>query len=139
MKVLVNGVGNIGTTLLNILNDYRELLGIKEIYAKKNILKSWDISDLRILENKGIKICLESLEDSDIYGKELNTVLFDSIKDDVNYIFETTANKIGMKNLPKYKEMSNLIGVSAQGSEKGFGIPYALGVNDDKIKREKFE
>ena len=138
MKVLVNGVGNIGTTLLNILNDYRELLGIKEIYAKKNILKSWDISDLRILENKGIKICLESQEDSDIYGKELNTVLFDSIKDDVNYIFETTANKIGMKNLPKYKEMSNLIGVSAQGSEKGFGIPYALGVNDDKIKREKF-
>ena len=36
MRVLVNGVGNIGTTLLNILNDYRELLGIKEIYAKKN-------------------------------------------------------------------------------------------------------
>lgn len=35
MRVLVNGVGNIGTTLLNILNDYRELLGIKEIYAKK--------------------------------------------------------------------------------------------------------
>ena len=31
MRVLVNGVGNIGTTLLNILNDYRELLGIKEI------------------------------------------------------------------------------------------------------------
>ena len=31
MNILINGVGNIGTTLLNILNEYRELLGIKEI------------------------------------------------------------------------------------------------------------
>lgn len=46
MNILINGVGNIGTTLLNILNEYREL-GIKEIYAKKNTLKSWDISDLK--------------------------------------------------------------------------------------------
>ena len=33
MNILINGVGNIGTTLLNILNEYRELLGIKEIYG----------------------------------------------------------------------------------------------------------
>ena len=59
MNILINGVGNIGTTLLNILNEYRELLGIKEIYAKKNTLKSWDISDLKFLEKKNIKICTE--------------------------------------------------------------------------------
>lgn len=39
MNILINGVGNIGTTLLNILNEYRELLGIKEIYAKKKHIK----------------------------------------------------------------------------------------------------
>ena len=39
MNILINGVGNIGTTLLNILNEYRELLGIKEIYAKKKQTK----------------------------------------------------------------------------------------------------
>ena len=60
MRVLENGVGNIGTTLLNILNDYRELLGIKEIYAKKNILKSRDISDLKILAIKGLIIFFKS-------------------------------------------------------------------------------
>ena len=56
---MIKRVGNIGTTLLNILNEYRELLGIKEIYAKKNILKSWDISDLKFLEKKNIRICTE--------------------------------------------------------------------------------
>ena len=74
MNILINGVGNIGTTLLNILNEYRELLGIKEIYAKKNTLKSWDISDLKFLEKKDIKIRTESKVALDLCGNEMNIV-----------------------------------------------------------------
>ena len=138
MNILINGVGNIGTTLLNILNEYRELLGIKEIYAKKNTLKSWDISDLKFLEKKNIKICTESKDALDLCENELNIVDYNDIKDNIDYIFDTTANKMGIRNLEEYKKMKNLKGASAQGSEKGFGVPYALGSNEGRIKKEKY-
>ena len=105
MNILINGVGKIGTTLLNILKEYRELLGIKEIYAKKNTLKSWDISDLKFLEKKNIKICTESKDALDLCENELNIVDYNDIKDNIDYIFDTTANKMGIRNLEEYKKM----------------------------------
>ena len=33
MKILVNGIGNIGTTLLGVLNKFRNDLNISHVYA----------------------------------------------------------------------------------------------------------
>ena len=58
MKVLVNGIGNIGTTLLNLLSDYKGLLGIDVIFALKNTsIHSWKKTEIMFLKEKGIIIC----------------------------------------------------------------------------------
>ncbi|MBN2777812.1 MAG: hypothetical protein JXR36_09220 [Bacteroidales bacterium] len=131
MKVLVNGIGNIGTTLLNILVDFKTDLGIHEIYALKNTnINTWNLSDLQHLEKRGIKIYTKQKFDGFITAERL--------PDDINYIFDCTANSFGLKNKTLYQPIRNLIACSAQGSEKGFGIPYMAGVNNDKILGQKY-
>lgn len=54
MNVLVNGIGNIGTTVIQLLLKYKSLTGIKTIYANKNSLKPWHLAELELLKDQGI-------------------------------------------------------------------------------------
>lgn len=131
MKVLVNGIGNIGTTLLNLLIDYKETLGIEIIYALKNTtVQKWNKTEIMFLKEKGIVICTKNNTDEFID--------FNEIKEGINYVFDCNANSFGIRNKEWYKKLPNLIGCSAQGSEKGFGIPHMAGLNDGLIINEKF-
>lgn len=138
MQVLVNGIGNIGTTLVNLLADYKKLLGIRNIYAKKRTLTPWNIADLKILASKGIIICCERDKYQQFIEHFPQVVIYDEIKNDLHYIFETSANKVGNVNKTDYEQLSNLLGVSSQGSEKGFGIPFMTGINQQAIVGQKF-
>lgn len=129
MNVLVNGVGNIGTTLLGLLTKYRYELSIETVYALKNDLKPWQIDDIEFLKSSGITILSHNGE---------HGVNVDFIKDDIHYIFDTTNNGGGIKNKEFYNSFNNLIGASAQGSEKSFGVSYMSGVNNEIIQNEKF-
>lgn len=60
MKVLINGLGNIGTTLANILLEFKNLLGIETVYLYKNLPNRWSEEDLAILKSKGGVICKET-------------------------------------------------------------------------------
>lgn len=120
MNVLVNGGGNIGTTLCALLVEFKDLLGIGEIYLRKQTNFPWRIEDNERLKNKGIKIISGSKDPRDYYH----------FLGEIDYVFEATSSGIGLKN----KEFYTGIKSCAQGSEKGFGIPYMSGVNDDKIK-----
>lgn len=128
MNILVNGIGNIGTTLLNLLFDYKTELGISNIYALKNTINKWNTSDLQLLKNKGIQICT--------FNKGFTNI--DTVKNKINYVFDTTANTFGLKNKEWYSKLPELSGTCAQGSEKGFGISHMIGINDEIIKNEKF-
>jgi len=130
MKILVNGIGNIGSTLLNVLLKYQLELGIEAIYACKRTIAPWTKPELDILTAKGVKICTtsKSSEFPQLY----------SILPLINYIFEATPNTIGLEHKNKYKKLANLIGSSAQGSEKGFGISFMSGVNNEVIRGQKF-
>ncbi len=128
MNILVNGIGNIGTTLINILVEYKNLLKIDKIFALKNRLYNWNIPDLQILMDKGVEICT--------FDNAFTN--FNSIKNKIDYIFDTTSNGFGLKNKIMYENLPNLIGASAQGSEKNFGVSYMSGINDKIIKNEKF-
>lgn len=126
MKVLVNGVGNIGTTLACLLFDYKDVLEISEVYVYKNTIQNWKNQDLNFLKEKGVNIILST-------DKTLKEVL-----QNIDYVFETTTNGIGNQNKNIYFDCKNLKGVSAQGSEKGFGIAFMSGINEDKIEFQKF-
>ena len=130
MKVLVNGVGNIGQTLLGVLCDYKLTLKITEIYALKNTeITEWNKTEIDFLEQKGVIICTKG--DSDF--KDLNLII-----DKIDYIFDCNANSFGLKNKRWYASLKNLKGCCAQGSEKEFGISFMTGINNKIIKNEKF-
>lgn len=129
-NVIVNGMGNIGTTLVNLLLDYKTILNLDKIYVVKRSIQPWNRTERRFLEGKGATICT-------INGSN-DLVDIESVIHEVDYIFEATSNGVGLKNLTKYKALSNLQGCSAQGSEKGFGIPFMSGINNKQIKGEKF-
>ena len=129
MNVLVNGIGNIGTTLLNILSFYKKELNLNTIYALKNSPNSWNKTDLDILAEKGIVVCSRNNDEFED---------FDKTKSQINYIFDCTNNGGGLKNKAWYETLPNLKGACAQGSEKRFGTSFMTGVNDAKIRNEKF-
>ncbi|MDG1427499.1 MAG: hypothetical protein P8H56_08015 [Crocinitomicaceae bacterium] len=130
MKVLVNGIGNIGTTLICLLAEYKEQLGISTIYGLKNTPQPWQEEDLSFLRELGITICSRST------GEDLTFV--DTIIDDVAYIFDCTNNGGGIRNKEWYVDLTNLKGACAQGSEKDFGVSFMAGVNDSVLTGKKF-
>lgn len=126
MKVLINGVGNIGTTLACLVYDFKEVLEISEVFVFKNINQSWQQTDLDFLKNKGIKI---------IYS---DNVSLREAANNVDYIFEATANGFGLKNKSIYESIPSLRGICSQGSEKDFGISFMSNLNNEKIVNQKF-
>ena len=129
-KVLVNGMGNIGTTLANLLLRYQAQLNIETVYVAKRTLQAWNLAERKILVQQGAVICTYQPAESVLLVAEVLPV--------VDYIFEATANGVGLANLPAYKQLPNLKGSSAQGSEKGYGIPFMSGVNDKVISGKSF-
>ena len=130
MIVLVNGIGNIGQTILGVLCDYKLTLKITEIYALKNTtITEWNKTEIEFIEQKGVIICAKNNPDY----KDI-----DSIIDKIDYVFDCNANSFGMKNKQWYSSLKNLKGCSAQGSEKEFGISFMTGINNKIIKDEKF-
>ena len=130
MRILVNGIGNIGSTLINLLVKYQSVLNIDEIHACKRTLNTWSQVDLDLLEEQGVKICTTSKSDK---YPQLGTIL-----PQINYIFEATSNGVGIENKVRYEKLSNLIGSCAQGSEKGYGVSFMSGVNDEVVMGKKF-
>ncbi|MEO9533845.1 MAG: hypothetical protein ABJG68_02525 [Crocinitomicaceae bacterium] len=130
MNVLVNGIGNIGSTLINLLLHYKSELGISEIYACKRTITPWNQAELDILQQKGVKICTS--------GKHLDYPQLGNILPQIHYIFEATANGVGLEYKKRYENLPNLIGTCAQGSEKGYGTSFMSGVNNEVIKGQKF-
>jgi glyceraldehyde-3-phosphate dehydrogenase type II len=124
LKVLVNGAGNIGTTLANILLEYHEPLGIGQVLIHKNRPYEWLSNDLDLLREKGAEI----IENSGIK----------TAAKDADYIFDCTTNGMALKNLGIYRRLPALKGACAQGSEKGFGTPFMSGVNGRSVGNEKF-
>ena len=128
--VLINGMGNIGTTLANLLVRYQDALQIGKIYVCKRSVYPWNEMERKLLEEQGIIVC--STE------RRGNIPGLDEVSKEVNYLFEATANGVGLANQEKYNAFPVLIGSCAQGSEKGYGIPFMSGINNEKIKGQKW-
>ena len=130
MNILVNGIGNIGQTLLGVLCDHQGLLGIKNIYALKNTqITDWNRQDIKLLMNMGVIICTKKASEHELLEDHI---------DKMDYIFDCNSNSFGLTNKPWYEKIKVLKGCCAQGSEKGFGIPFMSSINDQQIKKAKY-
>jgi glyceraldehyde-3-phosphate dehydrogenase/erythrose-4-phosphate dehydrogenase len=135
MKRIVHvvGTGTIGEPLLGLFTDFRERLGIDEVTFHKRTPLASDRSRLKHLIERGAKLAV----DEDVRGE------FEKLGHEVS--FETRealeratvvldCTPAGNENKEKYYEgLSGPKGFLAQGSEFGFGKPYARGVNDEVL------
>lgn len=132
MRVLVNGLGNIGTTLALTLSREASGLGIDEVWAFKNKPQPWQGPELEQLRQHGVSVFRSDA------GAALETLL-----PQVSYVFEAREHGLGLAAKPLYQSLiadpaSRLKGGSAQGSEKGFGPSYMWGLNPAPIQRQPF-
>ncbi len=130
LNVLVNGMGNIGVTLTNLLVRYKKELCLQTIYVAKRSIHEWNLAERKTLTAKGVIICT--------MDEQSNYPSFHTIIQQVDYIFEATANGVGLANLKTYQSLPQLKGACAQGSEKQFGVPFMTGVNNKAVIGQKF-
>jgi glyceraldehyde-3-phosphate dehydrogenase/erythrose-4-phosphate dehydrogenase len=119
VKVLVVGAGNLGTTLTNLLLAHRTLLGIGEVVVRKvRESPAFDGPDLTALADRGARIVRAATEGT---ARELLA--------SVDYVFDCRKEGAALRDQELYLGLSHLRGVSAQGSETGFGPPFVGGIN----------
>jgi glyceraldehyde-3-phosphate dehydrogenase (NAD(P)) len=146
-KVHIVGTGTIGEPLIGLFCDFKEELGIDEVSFHKRSPLTYDRSKVKDLMRRGAKLVV----DNDRYsafqeiGLEPSTTTEEAIYES-SVIIDCTPSGVGHENKRKYysKYDRTLSGIKykkgfiAQGSEKGFGTPYAYGINDDVLNGEKF-
>lgn len=125
MNVLVRGLGNIGTTLANVLLAHRALLGIDRVAVHKHGPRPFLEEDLELLRERGAEVHL---------GREAT----DRAVGGADYVFDCRAAGAPREDLSSYDGRGHLRGACAQGTEHGFGVPFVTGVNDDAARRRRF-
>ena len=131
-NVLVVGTGTIGEPLIGLLSRMKIDLDINEVIFHKRSPLKHEVPKVESLIKNGAKLAV----DSDVVSA------FRDLGHDVSYTYQdaltrskvvidcTPAGNINKKAVyEKYPQKTYI----AQGSEKGFGIPYALGINDEKL------
>lgn len=129
MNILVNGVGNIGTTMINLLSKYRSELNIDKLFLLKNKPMPWHFDEMKRFAKKGIIVLTR---ENDEFGHP------EDYLNEINYVFDCMNNGGGNANKKWYEQLPALTGACAQGSEKGFGTSFMSGLNNDKITGKKF-
>ena len=142
-SVLVIGTGTIGEPLIGLLATLRKRLGIDDVYFHKRTPLIDEVGKVNSMCRKGAKLVVTDLacaEKFNVFGNHPKGVL-DAVFNDVDVVIDCTPagneNKdehyLGLDALSPGKTL-----FVAQGSEKGFGIPYAYGINDEILGDPRF-
>jgi len=136
--VHVIGTGTIGEPLIGLLTHLKDDLGIEEVTFHKRTPLLTDRSKVLNLIKNGAKLCVD---DSSVKGfQDLGMQpTYESIEaiNRAAVVIDCTPSGVGTQNKTEYYEKftSNTLGFIAQGSEFGFGKPYARGINDNALVR----
>jgi glyceraldehyde-3-phosphate dehydrogenase (NAD(P)) len=137
--VHVVGTGTIGEPLIGLLGALKEPLGIAELTFHKRTPLLTDRSKVFALVRRGAKLCVDdsSVKGFQDLGMEPTYEAVEAIER-ASVVIDCTPSGIGARNKTDYYEKfaGNTAGFIAQGSEFGFGKPYARGVNDAALDRD---
>lgn len=123
MRVLVVGMGNIGTTVANVLLAHRSRLGLTHVRVHKGRPQAFLEPDLALLREGGADV---------VTGEDIAAHAAD-----IDYIFDCRGAGMPGRDVAAYQAMAHLRGVVAQGSEHEFGVPFVTGVNDAAVAGAK--
>lgn len=146
-SVHIVGTGTIGEPLIGLFCDFKEELGIDEVTFHKRSPITYDRSKVQDLINRGAKLVVDNDRWADFksIGLTPHTTTEEAIYNST-VVIDCTPSGVGHENkkkiYSKYDRDNSRVkyhkGFIAQGSEKGFGTPYAYGINDDVLDDEKF-
>lgn len=136
--VHVIGTGTIGEPLIGLLTSLKEPLGIEEVTFHKRTPLLTDRSKVKDLIRRGAKLCVDESASKGFQdlGMEPSFETVAALKR-AAVVIDCTPSGVGTANKHEFYEKftSDTLGFIAQGSEFGFGKPYARGVNDKALKR----
>ncbi len=130
-RVHIQGVGTIGAPLAYLLADRDTELGLDRVTFTKHTPRRSDAPLVERVREAGAEFVVEG-DRSQAFtssGFTLDGDLDESVQD-ATVIVEATPSGIALDRKTDYEAMEGPEGFLAQGSESGFGTPYALGVND---------
>lgn len=134
--VHVIGTGTIGEPLTGLLTSLKEPLGIDEVTFHKRTPLLTDRSKVKDLVRRGAKLCTDdaAVKGFQDLGMEPTFETVEALKR-ASVVIDCTPSGVGTSNKNEYYEKftSDTLGFIAQGSEFGFGKPYARGVNDSSL------
>ena len=133
MKRIVHivGTGTIGEPLIGLFTDFRDKMGIDEVTFHKRTPLLSDRSKLAHLMSRGAKLAADD-EVKGEFEKLGHTVALESREALERATVVIDCTPAGNENKEKfYRHISGPKGFLAQGSEFGFGKPYARGINEE--------
>jgi glyceraldehyde-3-phosphate dehydrogenase (NAD(P)) len=134
MKKVVHvvGTGTIGEPLIGLLTDFSKHLGVDEVTFHKRTPMTTERAKVNHLLQRGAKLAVDHDKKTD----------FEAIGHPVAYEAQEALERAtvvidctpaGNDNKKVYEKLSGPKGFLAQGSEFGFGKPYAMGINDEAL------
>lgn len=138
--VHVVGTGTIGEPLIGLLSDFRTDLGIDEVTFHKRSPLLTDRSKVKSLVKRGARFVTDSKSFDGFreIGLEPEFETHEAL-DRATVVIDCTPSGVGQSNKQEYYQRfeHNTLGFIAQGSEFGFGKPYARGINDAALVHGK--
>lgn len=135
MKRIVHvvGTGTIGEPLIGLLTDFRDRMGIDEVTFHKRTPLSSDRSRLTHLINRGAGLAVDDgrIDAFEKLGHKVNYTAEEALARATVVIDCTPAGNNNKEN--SYNHLEGPKGYLAQGSEFGFGKPFARGINEEAL------
>jgi glyceraldehyde-3-phosphate dehydrogenase (NAD(P)) len=138
-SILIIGTGTIGEPLIGLLADFRKKLDIDTVYFHKRTPLIDEVAKVNSLIKRGAKLVVDpdKVKTFQELGHE-PILVYEAALELCDVVIDCTpagnlAKKSHYLSLSKNNKKKLFI---AQGSEKGFGIPYAYGINDEVLDRE---
>lgn len=135
MKNIVHvvGTGTIGEPLIGLFTDFRDRFGIDEVTFHKRTPLESDRAKLQHLMTRGAKLAVDAevKDDFEALGHEVTYDGQEALERATVVIDCTPAGNMMKERF--YNKLDHAKGFLAQGSEEGFGKPYARGVNDEAL------
>ena len=131
--VHVVGTGTIGEPLIGLFADFKKHLGIDEITFHKRTPMLTERAKVNHLLQRGAQIAVDEdkVADFEALGHKVAYDAREALERATVVIDCTPA---GNEAKATYEKLSGPRGFLAQGSEFGFGKPYAMGINDEALK-----
>ncbi len=131
--VHIVGTGTIGEPLIGLFTDFREKLGIDEVTFHKRTPLPYERARIEHLMSRGAKLATDNDRKADFEALGHKVSLSsDQALEQATVIIDCTPVGNQMKER-FYNDLTSAKGFLAQGSESGFGVPYARGINEDAL------